>query len=171
MNLLASEDRGQCVVVLGADLPKDGPAGVTQQVVKKLTGSGDGLADGFGLPTLFKFDEQEVVAQLGLGELGWVAAEVLVQQAQLTVIGVAGAIGVVAQGQSLGELSHGIEGMLVFYRVDILSSGGSDGGGRRWRRGRTSRLLGLGASERLGVLEVFGMNGVWICVFHTPPIL
>lgn len=95
MNLLAGQDGGQSVVILGADLPKDGPVGVPQQVFKELTRSSDGLADGFGLPTLSKFDEQEVVAQSGLGELGGIAGEVLVDETQLTVIGVAGAIGVV----------------------------------------------------------------------------
>ena len=61
--------------------------------------------------------------------------------------------------------------MLVIDRVDVISRSGSDGGGRWWRRGCTSRLLCFGASQRFGIFEVFGMNGVRIGAFHTPPIL
>ena len=75
------------------------------------------------------------------------------------------------QAQPLGKAGHGLERMLVIDGVDEIPWSGSDGGGRWWRRGRPSRILGLGASERLGVLEVFGLNGVWIGAFHAPPIL
>ena len=171
MNLLAGEDGRQGIVIFGADLGEDGPVGVAEEVDKKLATSGQRLANGFGLPLLLEFDEEEVVAHLGLGEQRRIAAEVLVNQAQLSVVRVAGAIGVVAQAQPLGKAGHGLERMLVIDGVDEIPWSGSDGGGRWWWRGCLSRVRGLGASERLGVLEVFGMNGVWIGAFHAPPIL
>ena len=61
--------------------------------------------------------------------------------------------------------------MLIIYRVDEIPWSGSDRRGRWWRRGRTSRLLRLGALQCPGALEMFGMNGVRIWGFHSPPIL
>ena len=171
MNLLASEDCRESIVILGADLGEDLPVGVAEQVDEELATSSQRLTDRFGLLLFVEFNEEEVVAQLGLSELGWITGKVLVEQAHLPVIGVAGAIGVVAQGQRLGQAGHRIIRMLVIDRIDEIPWSGSDSGGCGWWRGPTSRLLGLGASERLGVFEMFGMNGVWISVFHTPPIL
>ena len=86
-----------------------------------------GLADGLGIPVLLELYKQEVVAQLGLGDGGRIATQVLVNQPDLSVIGVPGAIGVVAQGEMIGELGHGRVGMLVIDRVGEVPGGGPDG--------------------------------------------
>ncbi len=68
MHLLAGQHGGQDVVVLGADLAEDRPVGVAEEVDEELARGGERLADGVRLPVLRQFDEEEVVAQLGLGE-------------------------------------------------------------------------------------------------------
>ena len=55
-------------MIVGADLGEERPVGVPEQIDEEHACGGDGLADGFGLPMLLEFDEQEVVAQLGFGE-------------------------------------------------------------------------------------------------------
>ena len=76
---------------------------------------------------LLELYEQEVVAQLRLGDGGRIAAEVLVNEPELAVVGVPGSIGVVAQRQVVGELGHGRVRMLVIDRVGIVSRGGPNG--------------------------------------------
>ena len=98
-----------------------------EQVDKEHAGGGAGLADGLGLPMLLELYEQEVVAQLRLGDGGRIAAQVLVNQPDLSVIGVPGAVGVVAQREVIGELGHGRVGMLVIDRVGEVPRGGPDG--------------------------------------------
>ncbi len=57
------------------------------------------------------------------------------------VVGVAGAIGVAAQGQRLDQAGHGSQRMLVVDRNNVLTSGGPDDGDIDLRRGIN---LGLG---------------------------
>ena len=131
MDLRTGQDGGENVVVLGADLPEDGPVGVTEKIDKELTGSGESLADGLRPPVLLQLDEQEVVAQLDLREESGVDGEVLVDESELAVVGMPGAIGVVAEGESLGKLAHGVVGMLVIDGIDEVPGGGAEG--RGWR--------------------------------------
>jgi hypothetical protein len=67
-------------VVFGADLGEEGPAGMAEEIDEEHGGSGQSLADGLGLPVLLEFDEEEIVAELGLGDRGRVAAAVLVMR-------------------------------------------------------------------------------------------
>jgi hypothetical protein len=90
------EDDGQGVMILGADLGEDLPVAVAELIEEKHPGGGQGLADGFGVPLFLEFDEEEVVAQLVFGEGGGIGGEMFLEEAQLAVIGVTGAIGVVA---------------------------------------------------------------------------
>jgi hypothetical protein len=171
VDLSASENSGQSIMILGADLGEDRPVGVAEQIEEEQARGGEALTDGLWLPVLGEFDEDEVVAQLILGKEGGIAGEVIVDEADLTVVGVACAIGVVAQGQLLGESRHGGIGMVVVDGVDEIPWSGTNGGGRRWRGWRTRRVAGLGRTECLGVLNVFGMNGMGIGIFHTPRIV
>ena len=52
-----------------------------------------------------------------------------VNQTHLTVISVTRAIGVVTQRQQVGELGHGLEGMVVFDGIEIFATTGANG---RW---------------------------------------
>src|ERR1035441_3087478 len=106
MHLLAREDFGQGVVILGADLGEDRPVGAPEQADKEHAGGGAGLANGLGLPMLLKLYEQEVVAQLRLGDGGRIAAQVLVNEPDLSVIGVPGEIGRASCRES--SLSSGV---------------------------------------------------------------
>jgi len=56
------------------------------------------ICDRFGLPKLLELNQQEVVAQLGLGESGGITSKVLLDQPELTIISVSGSIGVVTEG-------------------------------------------------------------------------
>ena len=47
-------------------------------------------------------------------------------EAHLAVVGVTGAVGVVAQGKVIGELSHRLVGMRVVDGIDILAGRGAD---------------------------------------------
>ena len=49
VDLLPSQDGRESVVILGADLGEDGPVAAAEEVEKKHPGSGQGLADRFGL--------------------------------------------------------------------------------------------------------------------------
>jgi hypothetical protein len=144
---------------------------IPEEVDEELAGGGESLADGLGLPVLLEFDEEEVVAELGFGEEGGVEVEVLVDEAELAVVGVACAAGVVAEGQGFGEAPHGVVGMAVVGGIDQILGGGADGGGRGSRRTWDRGFLDLGASQGGGVAEVVGMNGVDFGIFHAPPIL
>lgn len=106
VDLLTGEHGGQGVMVFGADLREDQPVGVPQLVDEEHACRSAGLVNGLGLPMLAQLDHEEVVAQLGLGERKRIGAEMLVNQPQLAVIRVSGAIGVVTQGQQLSEASH-----------------------------------------------------------------
>lgn len=75
-------------MVLGANLTEDRPVVVAQQIDEELACGGECQADGLGLPVLLQFDEEEVVAQLGLGDESGVELEVFVDQPQLAVAGV-----------------------------------------------------------------------------------
>jgi hypothetical protein len=105
--------RRQRVVILGADLDEDLPIGVAQVVDEEHARRRAGLANRFGLPVLAELDHEEVVAQLSFGERDRIGAEMLVDQPQLAVIGVPGAIGIVTQRQQLGEAGHRFVGVLV----------------------------------------------------------
>ena len=135
VDLLAGEHFGQGVMVLGADLREQAPVGMAEKVDKEHTGGGASLADGLGLPMLLEFYEEEVLAKLRLGEGGRIAAEVLVNQPDLAVVGVPGAVGIVAQGQVIGERGHGRVRMVVVDRVGIVPRGGTDQGNGLGRPG------------------------------------
>ncbi len=72
---------------------------MTGKVDEEHGGGGQSLTDGLGLPLLLELYEQEVIAQLRLGDGCRIAAQVLVNEPQLAVVGVPRAIGIVAQGQ------------------------------------------------------------------------
>ena len=71
------------------------------------------------------FEVQEVLAQLVLGEELGIALEVFVEQAQLTVVGMACALAIVTQSQEFGIAAHGIVGVGVGERVRLVLSGPS----------------------------------------------
>jgi hypothetical protein len=96
-DLLSSEHGGKAVVILRADLGEDGPLGTLQQLDKEHARGGCGLADGFGTPPFFELHEKEVVAQLGFSDQSRIAFKMFVNEPELAIIGVAGAIGVVMQ--------------------------------------------------------------------------
>ena len=108
-------------MILGANLREDHPVGVPELVDEEHVGGRASLANGFGLPVLLELDPEKVVAQLAFGERHRIGAEMLVDQAQLAVIGVPGAVGIVAQRQQLGEAGHRLAGMLVVDGIDILA--------------------------------------------------
>lgn len=128
VDLLTGEDSREDIVVLGADLGKESPVVVMELMDEEHACGGAGLTDGFWAPQFAQFDVDEVIAQLGFAEGGWILVEMVVDKAHLTIVSVACAIGVVAKCQELGELSHGVVGMLVIDRVDILAPGGADVG-------------------------------------------
>lgn len=68
MDLLTGEDGGKAVVVAGTNLMEDSPVTEVEEVEVELKTGGLGETDGRGLPFLLEFDEEEVVADLGLGE-------------------------------------------------------------------------------------------------------
>ena len=74
----------------------------------------------------FELHEQEVVPQLGLGDRGRIAANVLMDEPELAIVRVAGSIGIVAQSQMLGQPRHGWIRMLIVDRVGKVSRGSSD---------------------------------------------
>lgn len=129
MNLPAGEHGRKGVVIFGADLSKDAPMRFTQQIDEAHFGGGDGLSDGLGAPMLLEFDEEEVVAQLGFGEVGRVAGEMLVDKPELAIVGVASAIGVVMQGQEIGEAIHRLIGVVIIDGIGVIPGGCSNGGG------------------------------------------
>ena len=50
-----------------------------------------------------------------------------VDETDLTVVGVTGAIGVVAEGEGLGKESHAVVGMLVIDRIDEIARSLTEG--------------------------------------------
>lgn len=121
-NLGAGEDGGQLVVVLRFDLGEDLPVLMPEHLKEEdLRGSGR-LANRLGLPLLHVLHVEDVVAKLALGEPGRIAAEVLVDQSHVTVVGMAGAIAVVAKVEELRELGHRLVGMVVVERIGVGSS-------------------------------------------------
>ena len=158
MDLLAGEHLGQGVVIFSSDLGKDSPVGMSEEVHKKHAGGGESLADGLGLPLFLELYEEEVVAQLRLGDVDRITAQVLVDEPELAVIRVPGSIGVIAQGQVLGKPGHRGEGMLVIDGVGKVSRCGPNG------------LEGLGSPEvwRVGVRVGGGGMECIIGAFHAP---
>ena len=111
-------------MVLGADLGKETPAGLAQEIDEAHFGGGQGLAEGLGAPMLLEFNEEEIVAQLGLGEGVRIAMAMLVNEPDLAIVGVPGAIGVVMQSQELGEPGHGGIGMWVIDGIGVVPGRG-----------------------------------------------
>ena len=141
VDLLAGQHGWETVMIFGADLGKDLPLRFAQEIDEAHFGGGQGLADGFGLPMLFEFNKQEVVAQLRLGDDSGVTGEMLVDEPDLAIIGVACSIGVVVQSQQVGEPGHGLVGVIIIHGVGVVSSGGPNA----WRnRGLGSPLALLG---------------------------
>ena len=124
-DLLAGEDGRKGVVIPGANSGEEGPIVVVEKIDEEEASGGDGLAEGLGLPVLLKFYEEDIVAQLGFGEGGGITGEVGLEKAHLAVIGVPGAIGVVAEREEIRELSHGRIGMLVIDWIDKLARRGA----------------------------------------------
>ena len=105
LDLLAGEHSRKGVVIFGADLRKEGPVRFAQQLDKEHFGRGQCLPDAFGLPVLLQFDEKEILAQLGLGDGGGITGQMLVDEAELTIVSMAGPVGVVTQRQEVREWS------------------------------------------------------------------
>jgi hypothetical protein len=158
VNLLAGEHGGKSVVIFGADLGEDRPVRLAQEVDKTHFGGGEGLPDGFGLPMLLEFDEEEIVAQLGLGEGRGISGEMFVEESELSIIGMAGAVGVVAQGQEVSQLCHGRVGMVIIDGIGVVSGRGPNAwgcGGPRSPLALLSAKGSLRAAVRL-MVEVAG---------------
>ena len=85
-------------MISSANLGEESPVVVVEEIDEEEASGGNGLPDGFGLPVLLEFDEEEILAQLGFGERGGIGGEVGVEESNTTIVGVAGAISVVAQG-------------------------------------------------------------------------
>ena len=126
LDLLAGEHGGKGVVIFGADLGKDRPVRLPEQINKAHFGGGEGLSNGFGLPLLLEFDEEEVVAQLGLGEGGGITGEMLVQEPELAIIGMAGPIGVIMQSQQISEPGHGLIRVVIIDGISVVPGRGSN---------------------------------------------
>ncbi len=139
VHLLPGQDGGKGIVIFGADLRKDGPGRLAEQLDKEHFGGGQSLADGLGLPMLLEFDEQEVVAQLGLGNARGITGAMLVQESKLTIVSMAGPIGVVMERQEVSEPGHGGVGMLIVDGIIVISRRGPDA----WRYGGPGAPLGL----------------------------
>lgn len=127
---------------------------------------------------LLELNEEEIIAELGFGETGGIAAKMFVDQPDLAVVRVAGSIGIVAEGQHLGEVGHGLERMLVIHWVLVVPGSGSDGGDihrcRRIHRGCGVRLADFLPTPYVGVAAVAGMDGIRFVMetvnsaFHAP---
>ena len=128
MDLLAGEHRGKRIVIFSLDLREESPVGMPEEINEAHAGSGARLADGLGSPMFFELYEEEIVAQLGLGDGGGVAAEVLVDEPELAVVRVPGSIGVIMQSQQISKLSHRWIGMFIINRIGIVASSGPNGG-------------------------------------------
>ena len=128
MNLLAGEHGGKSVVIFGSDLGKESPVGMPEEIDEKHAGGSAGLTDGFGCPMLPEFYEEEVVAQLSLGDRGRIAAGVLVDEPELAVVGVPGTIGVIAERQVVSKPGHRRIRMLVIHGVGVVSRCGLNRG-------------------------------------------
>ena len=126
MDLLTGEDGGKSVVIARANLGEESPVAMLEEIDEEEAGCGEGLTEGLGLPMLFELHEEEILTELGFGESGRIGGEVRVEEPDLTVIGVASAIGVVAQREEIGELSHGRVGMLVIDRINKVARRGTE---------------------------------------------
>ena len=120
-DLLAGEDGGEGVVITSANLGEEGPIVVVEEIDEEEAGGRNGLAEGFWLPALLELYEEEILAQLGFAERGRIGGEVGVENSHMTVIGVSGAVGVVAEREEIGKLSHGGVGMFVIDRIGKLA--------------------------------------------------
>ena len=127
MDLLPGKHGWKRVMIFSLDLREQSPVAVSEEINKEQAGSGARLADGLGRPMFFELYEEEVVAQLSLGDRGRVTADVLVNESELAVIRVPGSIGVVAQSQVIGKPGHRGVRMLIVHRADKVSRGGPDG--------------------------------------------
>jgi hypothetical protein len=103
----------------GPDLREHAPIVVTEHVDEEDPGGSDGLTNGFGLPFLLDFDVKEVVADLVLDQRRRVALEILVEQAHVPVIGMGGAVAIVAQREELGELVHRRIRVIIVHRIAV----------------------------------------------------
>ena len=121
-NLLARQHGGQFVVILGLDLREDLPILVPEHLDEEDLGRGGGLPDRLGLPPLDVLDVEDVVAQLRLRNQGGILARMLLDQAQVAVVGMPGPIAIVPQVEQLGELGHRGEGMGVVHRIAMDTS-------------------------------------------------
>jgi hypothetical protein len=140
VDLLASEDGWEGIVVFGAHLGEDRPVILAEQIDKEHARRGAGLPNRFGSPMLLELYEQEVIAELLLGDGGRIASEVLVNETDLAVIGMPGSIGIVAQGQMVGQARHRLIGVIVVHRVGEIPGSGADLG---QRLGSPHRRIGV----------------------------
>jgi len=135
-DLLAGHDRGQSVVVAGADLREDRPVVAPEHRLEEKPGAGRALAHGLGLPGLAQFDVQEVVAHLRFLKSLRVLPEVLVQEPHVTVVGVACAGAFVVQAEKPGVALHrGIRMRGILNRIGVLA------GRARAHKARTVRFV------------------------------
>jgi len=158
MDLLAGEHRGKGVVIFGADLGKDCPGRLAEQIDKKHFGGGQSLSNGLGLPMLLELYEEEVVAQLGFGNGSRITGQMFVDEPQVPIIGMASAIGVVTQSQEVGVTRQGRVRVLVVDGIGVVPGRGPNArrcGGLRAARALFGHGLGLAKAAMLEV-EVAG---------------
>ena len=181
--LLAGQDCGEAVVVLGADLGEDFPLLVLDHSHEEELRSGGGLANGSGLPAFDGFDVKEVIAQHLFGHLCGITLGLLVDEAHLAVVGVPGAGSVEVQSKVLGEAQH--RGVWVRVVVERIALGGSrEGAQSRWellvtcfvgslvgRRGFGWRRFGLALATVGGLIGLVVGVGIIVVVVHDLAIM
>ena len=85
---------------------------------------------------------------MGLGDGGGITGEMFVEEPELTIVSMAGPIGVVMQSQEVSKLGHGRVGMLIIDRIGVVSGRGPNA----WRCGGLGSPLAL-FGDGLGPLD------------------
>ena len=128
------------------------------------------MPDGFGHPLLAEFDEDKVMPELGLGNGFRIHFEVVVDQADMSIIGMTGAVGVIMKSQEIGEPGHGGIRVVVIHWIGIITGGGTIAGG--WDAGSVWLQIGSFASNGIVGLRVgeWRLGVGFIGAFHAPQL-